>query len=269
MDADLCNQITANYRRSGRNHWWRRPGAGRICEPSKIKELLERSLAQEEPLSVHHLAARLGYVNDGYIRLRFPDLCRAIGRKIAARKKSRLALLERTLETALLENPVPKLSELCKRLDCAHSDTLRTHFPVLCDQIVTRRRALREQRVFELRKTLQASLLEWPAPSFATVGKRTGLSRASLLELCPDESKAIQSRYWPARKEASQHRRERLVAEVREVVRHFHRQGVCPTVMRVTALLHKATLKEWKALNAAVKVARHEIDQEYTSLRGS
>jgi transcriptional regulator with XRE-family HTH domain len=269
VHGDLCKQITANYRRSGRSHWWRKPGAGRICEPSKIKELLGRSLAQEEPLSVHHLAARLGYVNDGYIRLRFPDLCRAVGQKIAAQKESRLALVERTLETALLENPVPKLSELCKRLGYAHSDTFRTRFPVLCDQILARRRALREQRIFELRKALQASLLEWPAPSFATVCKRTGLSRASLLELCPDESKAIQSRYWPARKEASQHRREQLVAEVREIVRKLHRQGTRPTPERVTALLGKTTLREWKALNAAVRAARQEFDQEYPSLRGS
>ncbi|MHB8413218.1 MAG: hypothetical protein ACYDDI_14900 [Candidatus Acidiferrales bacterium] len=269
VDGDLCKQITANYRRSGRSHWWRKPGAARICERSKIKELLERSLAQEESLSVHHLAARLGYVNDAYIRLRFPDLCRAIGRKLAARKESRLALQKRTLETALLEDPVPKLSELCKRLGYAHSETLRTHFPVLYDRILARRRALRDQLILELRKTLQASLLEWPVPSLAAMCKRTGRSRSSLLDLCPEESRAIQSRYWPSIKETSRRRREQLASEVREIVRELHRQGIRPTAERVTRLLGKTTLREWKALNAAVKAARQEFDQEYPSQRGS
>jgi len=34
-----------------------------------------------EPVSVHHIAARLGYSNDGYLQQKFPDLCAAISKR--------------------------------------------------------------------------------------------------------------------------------------------------------------------------------------------
>lgn len=43
-DRNLCHKIAARYRRSGQSHWWRRPGAKRICETLRIEELLEQSL---------------------------------------------------------------------------------------------------------------------------------------------------------------------------------------------------------------------------------
>jgi hypothetical protein len=71
-DKDLCHEIAARYGRSGRSHWWRKPGATRICELSRMKELLEQSLESAAPVSVHRIAADLGYSNDAYIRLKFP-----------------------------------------------------------------------------------------------------------------------------------------------------------------------------------------------------
>jgi hypothetical protein len=46
-----------------------------------IRELLERSLAQEHAVGVHHIAASLGYTNEGYLEQTFPELCHAIGEK--------------------------------------------------------------------------------------------------------------------------------------------------------------------------------------------
>jgi hypothetical protein len=54
----------------------------------------------------------------------------------------------------------------------------------------------------------------------------------------------------------------RLFEEVREIVRHLHNQGRCPTVVQVTALLPPTTLRELKTLTAAVKAARETIEKQ-------
>lgn len=213
-------------------------------------------------MSAHHIAASLGYANDGYIQQRFPELCRAIRRKIATKKKSRFAAMEEALKRAIHEEPVPSLSDLCRRLGCATSDTLRSHFPFLCNQIMARRRVIRGERIAKLRKTLHAALAESPAPSLTSLCRRVRLSRASLLEMCPDECAAIGSRYLRARKEASQSRKDQLVQEVRQIVNRLHRQSIRPTMARVVALLPATTLREWRALQIALDSAKQEIEQE-------
>jgi hypothetical protein len=137
------------------------------------------------------------------------------------------------------------------------------HFPALCDQILERRRVLRDQQILEVRKTLQAALSEWPAPPLASMCKQIGLSRSSLEEVCPKECAAIRTRYLRARREASQRRREDLNREVRQIVQRLHHEGKYPTVGRVTALLRETSLREWTALTTAVKTARQELGQPY------
>ena len=84
-DRKLCHRIAARYRQSGKSHWWRKPGATRICDVPRLQEILEESLASHEPVSVHHIAARIGYSNDGYLQQKFPELCAAISKKVAER----------------------------------------------------------------------------------------------------------------------------------------------------------------------------------------
>ncbi len=47
----LSKQISANFRKSGRSHWWRKRGAARICEQFDLRDLLEQSLAKAHPVS--------------------------------------------------------------------------------------------------------------------------------------------------------------------------------------------------------------------------
>ncbi|MGA7238677.1 MAG: hypothetical protein WBY44_23550 [Bryobacteraceae bacterium] len=86
-DRALCHRIAARHRQSGRSHWWRKRGAIRICEAARLKEVLEQSLQSNRPTSVHQVAASLGYSNDGYVHQKYPELCRAIGEKIALAKQ--------------------------------------------------------------------------------------------------------------------------------------------------------------------------------------
>ena len=95
-DRKLCHKIAARYRQSGRSHWWRKPGATRICDAAQLKEILERSLKSNEPTSVHQIAASLGYSNDGYVHQKYPEICRAIGAKIALTKQAESPTIRRT-----------------------------------------------------------------------------------------------------------------------------------------------------------------------------
>jgi len=82
VDKALSKQLAANYRKSGRTHWWRKAGAARICEPADIRAMLEQSLSEKNPRLLYQLAVNLGYLNEGFIQHRFPELCSAIRQKI-------------------------------------------------------------------------------------------------------------------------------------------------------------------------------------------
>lgn len=256
VDRDLCKKLAAMYRQSGRSHLWRKPGAERISEQVDLRQLPQQSLAQERPVSAHHIAARLGYVNDGYLQRKFPDLCRAIGQRIAAKNVERLVDMEMALQKALKEEPAPTLNDLRRWLGYSSSASLRLHFPGLCEQILARRKAVREQWIAEVKRALQELHLEVPPVSQRSASKRTGLSYAYLKELCPEECAALGSRYVRWRHEASQLRKAQLTEEVREIVSQLHDQGRCPTVVRVMSLLRPNTLREWKSLIATVKAAQ-------------
>ena len=259
VDRDLCKRLSAKYRRSGRSHGWRKRGAEKISKKFDIQKLLQESLAQEQPVSPHHIAARLGYANEGYLQRRFPDLCRAIRQKIAAQKVARLANMERALTDALDENPLPTLVDLAKRLGYSSSECLQLHFPKLCEQFLARQQTAREENVADLKRTLQGILLEIPVVSLRAVGERLGRSLSYLKEQCPEECAALGARYIRWRHEASQLRNARLIEQVREVVFQLHAEGKCPSVNRVESLLPPTALRGWRALPAAVKSARKEL----------
>jgi len=186
-------------------------------------------------------------------------MCRAIRRKIAAHDRPRITIMESTLRAALLEEQIPTLTDLCRRLGYSNSLVLRYHFPDLCNEILVRRRDLHDRQIAGLRKTLQALLLEEPAPSFRSVCKRIGRSNAALAETCPEEGAAIRSRYLRSRSEASRRRKEQLGKEVRQIVQRLQAEGRCPSVDRVTAFRPNTALKDWRAISASVKAARQEL----------
>jgi hypothetical protein len=190
---------------------------------------------------------------------KFPESWRAIGWKTAPYTRSQLAAMKATLSNALRESPVPSLDELGKRLGHSTSEPLRDHFPNLCDQILERRRAIRNQRIAVLRKTLRAMLAESPVPSLPTICIRVGLSSSTLWKHWPEEMTAIHSKRRHDRRKTSEQRKERMIQEVRGIVQALHREGKCPTEDRVRGLLSKAALKDWTAVEAAVKAARREL----------
>jgi DNA-binding phage protein len=255
----LSKQISANFRQSGRSHWWRKRGAPRICERVDIRDLLEQSLAKAHPISPGAIAASIGYVNEGYIQNRFPELCGAIRQKIKREKIARISVIRVALERALNNEPPPPLDEVARQLGYSSSPVLRNHFSTLCDQILERRRLHRKLRFLELKRKLQATLLEWPPPCIASVCRRFNLLPRRLLKKYPREYASIGSRYLRTRREIWERRRQQLRQEVYRVVEKLHREGKYPSTGRVSALLSEPTLNNWPAIRTAVKAAREEL----------
>jgi AraC-like DNA-binding protein len=258
-DRKLCHRIAARYRQSGKSHWWRRPGATRICDVPRLNEILEESLKSHEPISVHHIAARLGYSNDGYLQQKFPDLCAAISKKVAERKQTRLEEMRRTLKNALGENPAPTLAELSRRLDCTTSSTLRMHEPDLCDRLLVRYRTCIEERRSELKRAAESILDETPVPSLRSVCKRLGITAWFMNQYFPDVRRRITEQHRRCSLAETARRREMLFEAVRQIATEIHSQGIYPSAARIAGRIPRGLRCEWMTLNTAVRRAQKAL----------
>lgn len=260
VDRDLCRQITANHHRAICSQRRKRSGAKRICGDATIKQSLEQSLAQEQPMALLRLAQDLGYVNDGVLRQKFPDLCRAINAKRAAGKKTRLRRAELALRAAIEEDPPPSVREVIKRLGYPWSWSLQQRFPDLCAALQSWRKQYRDRRVAELRNAFLALLSEDPPPSVAKACQRVGVSQSTFSSKFPDLRSTVAARYGKHRTATQQERKELLHEEIRHLVLRLHRQGIFPSWSRVMSLLSKDSLKDWDLRARYFKEARQKLE---------
>jgi hypothetical protein len=255
-DRELCHQITAKHRRCHRTHWWREPGATRICDEETLRRLLEESLAQETPTSVRRIAASAGYANGGYIHRKFPDLCRGIARRLEEQRASQLEIWRLALETACAGGSFLTLQAISNQLGLPNSSALRSKFPEQCDQLLECRQRHKENATERLRGKLQPILKEEPAPSLSAVCRRLQISHSTLYEHCPELCRAISARHANSQKERTRNRRRALDEEVRRIAGDLRARGQNPTQSRIGSLLSTDSLKEWRALQRSVKRAR-------------
>ncbi len=255
----LCHKIAARHRESGRSHWWKRPGATRICETARLREILEQSLESLEPTSVHHIAASLGYSNDGYIQRKFPGLCSAISEKLGRAKQAHPEKVRRVLEDALLEQPAPTLACLSRRLGYSTSTVLRTHQPDLCDQLVRRRRSQVSKCRADLRRKAKAALRENPVPSVRALCDRLGITREFMDIHFPDLRRAIAEQHRRCVSAETTRRREKLLQSVRDIVVELRSQGLYPAVNRIAERLSKGSCRAWKIITWSIREVRNEL----------
>jgi AraC-like DNA-binding protein len=258
-DRKLCHRIAARYRQSGKSHWWRKPGATRICDAPRLQEILEESLESHEPVSVHHIAACIGYSNDGYLQKKFPELCAAISKKVAERQHARLNEIRRTLEKALDEHPAPTLAELSRRLGCTTSSTLRMHEPDLCDRLVVRYRKYIEERRCALRRAAESALEETPVPPLRSVCERLGITRWFVNQYFPDVRRRITEQHRRCSLAETARRREMLFEAVRQIATEIHSQGIYPSAARIAGRIPRGLRCEWMTLNSAVRCAQKAL----------
>jgi transcriptional regulator with XRE-family HTH domain len=259
IDPSRCRRLLAKRRHCPDAFWWRRPGAQPICDSRRIKELLQNSLAQEHPTSAYHIAISLGFSGGGAIWRKFPDLCRAIGKKIALNKRTQLDNTGQALRATLEENPAPSLERVCKRLGYESTTALRNYFPELCRALVARRACDRAGRKDQMRSALEAILSEEPPPTVPAVCKRNGLSESWLYNLHPDLIRAIAERHRTRRDQSMKDRRELSRTEVFQIVADLHRGGERPSHARVQAALSANAVRDWATISRFLKEAKREL----------
>lgn len=260
VDRGLCRRIVVNYRKSGRSHWWRKRGAKPICELPRMKRILEEHLTSSGPIpALDHIAADLGYAGDAFLWRKFPELCRALAAGIAEQKRLRVAAIEPALELALQETPAPSLKQLAKRFGFSAECVLKAHAPALCEKVKARYKLYAETCRDELQIKLEAVLAENPPPSLKSVYSRLGVTESIVTTSFPLLREAIGLRHRQHQRQQTQLRRDAVRAEIREIVRTLHAQGICPSIPRVTSLLKSGFLREWRAVSQAVNDARREL----------
>ena len=258
-DRDLSHKIAARYRMSGQSHWWRRPGAARICDSLRIKELLEQSLNSAEPVSVHRIAADLGYANEGYIRQKFPALCVAISKRVSQMKRIRSLRIHQTLKGALNESPAPTLVDLSRRLGYSTSTVLRAHEPDLCDLLARRHRDNVRKYRSDLKRAARAALNETPIPSVRDLCRRLGVTVWFMGKYFPSVRHMIAEKRRRVATESTKRRREKLLQDTYNIAAELQRRGEYPSINRIREELPEGSCTEWKTLSLATHAARYAL----------
>ena len=255
----LCHKIAARYRQSGRSHWWRKPGATRICDTWRLKEILQKSLNSDRPTSVHQIAVSLGYSNEGYVRQKYPELCRAISDKIAAAAQTWPNYRRSLLERALNEHPAPTLKDLSRRLGCSSGTVLRAHEPDLCDRLIARRQAHILERRAALKRTVMAALEEKPVPSVRDLCKRLGITAWFMNKYFPAVRQMVAEQHRNCTSAETRQRHEKLLQDVQRIAVELQSQNVYPSTNRITEQLPDGSCREWKALSLAIRLAQEAL----------
>ncbi len=219
--------------------------------------MLEQSLSEKNPRPLYQLAVNLGYVNEGYIQNKFPELCSAIRQRIRKNNEARISTMERALRNALNHEPPPSLDELRKRLGYSCSTVLKNHFPFLYEEVMTRRRMHRRQKILELTNALQSALSDIPAPSLVSLCKTLNTPEHIIEKLCPRECASIRARYRHARADISLRRKEQLQQEVRQIIQNMQGEGTYPTIKQVRNMLSQRN--NWADVSTAVAMVRKEF----------
>jgi transposase-like protein len=208
-----------------------------------MKRILEDSLSREHPVSITEIAVQNGYANAGSIWGEFPDLSRAIGQKIAQRRKAEIDGKGEILEAALEEDPPLTTAQMAGRLGFGCPGVVQRNFPAQYQALLRKRTAYEESQKMQLRANLIGALAENPAPTVSAVCRRLGVSTSWVYFLHRDLTRAIAARHLRERVESMKRRSELLHNEVFAIVKNMLDRGERPTQARVRKMLSADSLK--------------------------
>ena len=254
---ELCKRIVVRHQ----NAVLRLPRKGkpRICGKSKIRRFLKASLSQSEPTAVQRVAIKLGYCNAGCLRLEFPGLCRAIGKKLARLKRSRLQRRKQEFVRILKERPLPSTTKASQRLGYRIPSTLRFNFPREYEALLAGRKAERAIAIKKTRLQIERLSSEEPQISVSEVCRRVGLSASCLYSRYADPCRAIAAKrqqYWKA---IMADRNRRLRKAVFAAVSELDRKGFYPTYPRVRSFLDPDLQNQWGELTNSLRAAKRQL----------
>jgi hypothetical protein len=258
-DSKICQQIVERYRRSDNGYWWNKPGATRICEHRRLKEILEHSLNSNEPMRVSRIARSLGYANAVYIQETFPDICAAIAKKIAENTRARHKSICPALKDALREMPPPNLAELSRRLGHPTPNLIRNHEPELCSKIMERYRDYRRERAIDLERKAAAMLAETPVPSRREVYRRLGVGASYVNKYFPSIMIMIAEQHRKCVRLQTIQRHEQLIRDIQRIAAELHSQGVYPSEPEILRCIPNAPPMSRLELHEEVRKAQKSL----------
>jgi hypothetical protein len=171
---------------------------------------------------------------------------------------------------ALQENPPPTLSDVARRIKypvslfCRRSALIRL-VPDLSRKIVDRHVCytgkLKERRRRSLR-AIASDKRESPM-SINEVAQSLKVTRLALLRLCPRSCRTIRARFKDHQRKMRKAREIAIEREIRDSAYSLHRQGVYPSLPKVSALLSTSS---WLARESRRQVLRNiQIQLGYRS----
>lgn len=235
-DATLCRQITKNFLRSTRNGEQKRNRGIPISRSTRIRNILEESLAEVNPESLEDTARRVGYSASKSLIDIAPDLCAQISRKRAEQRMCQLTVERDVLTLALDEQTVPTLSELSARLGYRNNFKLTSHHPELCKAITSRRRIQRAERFAATRMVVEEMLKE-VSFTWDELLQRIGMKRGFFQEFFPDLYLRVLLKCKKSRERKRDERIEVTKQEVKRAVSELATRGIQPSIHRIIGLL--------------------------------
>jgi hypothetical protein len=157
----------------------------------RIDEQLASALHAEPPISLHEIAAQLGYSSANSMRRRNPDICDQISiryRKATIRTPAPPLFstvpsndtIRRALCRALAQSPRVPVRTIARNLGFRTVVSLYDRFPDLCRAFAVANRTEKAQRLAPMRAAFEAALQESPPPSVRDLAARFGCTDAAL-----------------------------------------------------------------------------------------
>ncbi|MGB7923466.1 MAG: TniQ family protein [Pyrinomonadaceae bacterium] len=152
---ELCAQIVSRYKEQL---------ISKHPDHRVVRKIFRAAFEEQPPPSLQSVLRRLGCQDTGYYYYHnYPNLCSAVAQRFKSyrNKPFNINFEREQLETALIEDPAPSLSEMSKRLG-RKRDFLHRKFPELTKAIATRhlyyRTSINNGKAEKLRETIREAV---------------------------------------------------------------------------------------------------------------
>lgn len=259
INAQLCDQIKANFYQYTQGKLKRKFNTARIQDDVVINSALESALNENSPPSLEAIARQLGYRSAMSLRTHAPILSIALAEKRRELQSHRRAQSEIELEQALSSEPPISLNAIAKKLGYKTDATLYDMHPELCRKIRNRyAKYTQTQFMLRVKHELESILVESLPPLLTDARRRIGVSDGFLRTHFPIERQLISTRSIERRKNQSERNKENDRSKVRDIVQDLIKRGVFPSMNAVLDIYPANYLRRPEVLSIVMQV-REEL----------
>lgn len=226
-----------------------------------VRRSFEELLEIDPPLPMMQIKNRLDYPAST-LSSKFPDLHqKAVARYreyIEDRRRDFWRQVSEKLEIQLESVTPLSVSEVAREIGRSRTAVVK-RFPRLCMRLSEHWLKRREENWGRVRTLLQDALRNDPPSHLKAIAKQLKLSHTSLYQHFPQLCHEIAARYAFQRQQIRVLKQESLRNEVRTIAITLYKQGIYPSVRKVSRHLSKAlSLKSSKVALASLREVRRE-----------